>query len=148
MTTTAKTAAEIYLDYLNNWLSIEKMAESYGVTKSRMNLLIKRGKIKHERQCLEKTSGHSSGYWYAPDGSIVQEKTGKTIAIIPYFDKSNQEHKANARLMATAPELLESLVSAKINIEEMMNEEAEISKDNFMAIINMIERTIISATKE
>lgn len=148
MTTTAKTAAEIYLDYLNNWLSIEKMAESYGVTKSRMNLLIKRGKIKHERQCLEKTSGHSSGYWYDSDGQIVQEKTGKTIAIIPYFDKSNQEHKANARLMATAPELLESLVSAKINIEEMMNEEAEISKDNFMAIINMIERAIISATKE
>lgn len=144
----ALTAAEIYLDYLNNWLTIEKMAEDYGITEDHMQSLINRGKIEHEYECLEKTSGYSSSFWRDSNGEIVQEKTGKTIALIPYFNKSNQEHKANARLMAAAPELLESLVSAKVNIEEMMNEEAEISKDNFMAIINMIERAIISATKE
>jgi len=61
----------------------------------------------------QNTSGqHTKGEWHSKEGQIYPIETGKTLAIIPYFDKDNQEHEANSRLIAAAPELLEALVMA------------------------------------
>lgn len=55
---------------------------------------------------------HTSGTWHAKDGQIYPTETGKTLALIPYFDKDSEEMEANARLIAAAPELLGALVMA------------------------------------
>jgi len=47
--------------------------------------------------------------WTAKDGQVYDEKTGKTIAVIPYFDKELREDLRNQKLMAAAPEMLETL---------------------------------------
>jgi hypothetical protein len=52
---------------------------------------------------------HTAGEWHAHDGQIYPQETGKTLALIPYFDKENKEHEANAKLIAAAPELLQAL---------------------------------------
>lgn len=51
---------------------------------------------------------YAKGTWIAKDGQIYLEETGKTLAIIPYFDKE-EEQEANANLMALAPELLKDV---------------------------------------
>jgi len=51
---------------------------------------------------------HTEGTWYAHDGQIYPEETGKTFAVIPHFDKENEEQQANARLIAAAPKLYEA----------------------------------------
>lgn len=47
----------------------------------------------------------TAGTWHAHDGQIYPEETGKTIALIPYYDKENEEVEANAQLIASAPTL-------------------------------------------
>lgn len=59
---------------------------------------------------------HTKGPWMDKEGQIYPETTGKTLALIPYFDKSNDEENANARLIAAAPELLEALINLKEQI--------------------------------
>lgn len=56
---------------------------------------------------------HTPGKWHAKDGQIYPQETGKTLALIPYFDAENEEQQANARLIAAAPELLEALQNIK-----------------------------------
>jgi hypothetical protein len=43
------------------------------------------------------------------NGQIYDEQTGKTLALIPYFDKENPEHLKNQKLFAAAPEMLNEL---------------------------------------
>jgi hypothetical protein len=52
---------------------------------------------------------HTSGTWHTNDGQIYTEETGKTLALIPYWDSENDEKQANAKLIATAPMLLRAL---------------------------------------
>ena len=52
---------------------------------------------------------HTNGTWTAKEGQIYTIETGKTLALIPYFDKDNEEQEANAKLMAAAPDLLKAL---------------------------------------
>jgi hypothetical protein len=52
----------------------------------------------------------TEGEWLAKSGQIYIQETGKSIAIIPYFDKENEEHASNEKLMAAAPELLAACV--------------------------------------
>lgn len=85
---------------------------------------------------------HSDGEWYAKDGQIVQSNTGRTLAVIPYFDSRNNEQKANQDLMAMAPTFLNVLTEVQHNIEEMMDGDAEINEGNFKSIINVIERAV------
>jgi len=47
---------------------------------------------------------HTPGEWISKEGQIYPEETGKTLAIIPYFDEENEEQKANADLIARAPD--------------------------------------------
>ena len=53
---------------------------------------------------------HTQGEWYAKEGQIYPIETGKTLALIPYYD-GTEEQEANAKLIAAAPELLEALKS-------------------------------------
>ena len=39
---------DYYLDYLNNFLTLEKFAEHYGISVDLATLLVKEGRIKHE----------------------------------------------------------------------------------------------------
>jgi len=51
---------------------------------------------------------YTKGEWYAHDGQIYPIETGKTLALIPYFDEENKEQKANAQLISASPDLLEA----------------------------------------
>lgn len=55
---------------------------------------------------------HTPGEWHASEGQIYPTETGKTLALIPYFDKDNEEHQANQRLIAAAPDMLSVLKEA------------------------------------
>ena len=50
----------------------------------------------------------TNGEWQAKEGQIYSMETGKTLALIPYYDNENEEQKANAKLIAAAPDLLEA----------------------------------------
>lgn len=49
---------------------------------------------------------HTQGQWHEHDGQIYPTETGKTLAIIPYYNEINKEQIANAKLIAAAPEML------------------------------------------
>jgi hypothetical protein len=59
----------------------------------------------------------TAGTWQAKEGQIYPTETGKTLALIPYFDKDNDEHEANAKLIAAAPELLEMCIATLEDLE-------------------------------
>ena len=58
-----------------------------------------------------KHAQHTPGTWHAKDGQIYPEETGKTLALIPYFDPSDKEALASAALIAAAPDLIAALQS-------------------------------------
>jgi hypothetical protein len=55
-------------------------------------------------------SNHTKGEWIAKDGQIYPQETGKTLALIPYFELGNEEQEANQKLIAAAPTMLEALI--------------------------------------
>ena len=59
----------------------------------------------------------TKGEWFAKEGNVYQIETGKTLAILPYYDKKSKEQKANANIMAAAPEMLEALRLASSALE-------------------------------
>lgn len=58
-------------------------------------------------------TNHTQGNWHAHDGQIYPEQTGATVALIPYFDKDNEQHQANSKLIAAAPDMLEALIKCR-----------------------------------
>lgn len=64
---------------------------------------------------------HTEGTWSAKDGQIYPEQTGKTLALIPYFDKDNEQQQADSRLIAAGPDLLENLEAAFNEITTLNN---------------------------
>jgi hypothetical protein len=42
-----KTNEEIYLDWLNDWLSIERMADNYGISAKELEKIIDKGRDEH-----------------------------------------------------------------------------------------------------
>jgi len=65
---------------------------------------------------------HTQGTWHSHDGQIYPEQTGQTICLIPYYDKDNEEQQANAKLIAAAPNMLESLSKLRREAEYLLNE--------------------------
>jgi hypothetical protein len=55
---------------------------------------------------------HTAGEWYAKDGQIYPIETGKTFALIPFFEKGNEEQEANQQLISAAPWMLSALIEA------------------------------------
>lgn len=46
-----KTKAEKYLEYVNDWLTIEAISDNYGITIDAMKQLLNEGKIEHLENC-------------------------------------------------------------------------------------------------
>jgi len=42
-----RTAESVYLEYLNDWLTVSRMAENYGRTEKQMNAIIDKGRNEH-----------------------------------------------------------------------------------------------------
>lgn len=81
---------------------------------------------------------YTPGDWYAKDGQIVAQDTGKTLALIPYYDASNEEETANANLMAAAPSLLKAIEQLlncpDLSFDELENETRQVIRDAQYAI--------------
>jgi hypothetical protein len=48
-----KTKAEKYLEFVNDWLTIDAIADNYGMTKEGMKELLNEGKIEHLENCCD-----------------------------------------------------------------------------------------------
>jgi hypothetical protein len=46
-----KTDAEVFLEWLNEWLTIDRMAENYNLNPQDLKYRIEQGKIEHENNC-------------------------------------------------------------------------------------------------
>jgi|694.fasta_scaffold129371_4 hypothetical protein len=73
---------------------------------------------------------HTSGKWHAKDGQIYPTETGKTLAIIPYYDKDNREQEANAKLIAAAPELLQMVYDLMNCIKRLTDSDLELHQED------------------
>ena len=69
-------------------------------------------------------TAHTPGEWNGKDGQVYSTETGKTLAIIPYFDKDNKEQEANQTLLASAPEMLRMVYDLKNCIERLTSDDA------------------------
>lgn len=65
---------------------------------------------------------HTQGTFYAKDGQIIIEETGKTIAVIPYFDNESEEQKANQQLFAASLKMLKTLQTIKEEAHKVLND--------------------------
>ena len=61
---------------------------------------------------------YTQGYWYSKDGQIYSE-AGKTLALIPYWDKEDEEKQANMKLLAASPKLLEAAKAFILHLSEL-----------------------------
>ena len=66
-------------------------------------------------------SKHTPGPWRASELGVLSDKLTSygNWYVCSLIDPDNEEHKANARLIAAAPELLESLEDLLSNLDEM-----------------------------
>ena len=75
------------------------------------------------------TTKHTQGDWIAHDGQIYPQETGKTLALIPYYDEEDKEQQANERLIAASPDLLHALTKLlhcpDLNFDELETETRE-----------------------
>lgn len=55
--------------------------------------------------------------WECKEGFIYNLQNGNTVAMLPYFDKSNPRHLQNQKLIAAAPQMLDLLMYIEDEIE-------------------------------
>ena len=65
---------------------------------------------------------HTSGEWLQKDGQIYIQETGKTFAVMTYFDGEDKEQEANAKLIASAPDMLSSLENLIYDCKDIIRE--------------------------
>jgi len=92
----------------------------------------------------EEEMKHTPGTWRAKDGQIYSEDTGKTIALIPYYDEDNKEQGANAKLIEAAPSLLKACKHLVI----ILGSEGEEFYNKHIAAFNMGISAIAQTTGE
>jgi hypothetical protein len=85
---------------------------------------------------------HTQGEWNAKEGQIYSLKTGKTHAVIPYFDQENEEQKANQYLIAASPSILKAYKTLFAAVENGTLE------DNFFALREQFKTVIAKAEGE
>lgn len=83
---------------------------------------------------------HTKGNWYAHDGQIYPEETGKTLALTPYFDKENKEQEANAKLIAAAPDMLAALQN--IADRDLIKDAEDHIPDHYQEVQDAISKAI------
>jgi hypothetical protein len=88
---------------------------------------------------------HTKGNWIAKEGQVYPEETGKTLALIPYFDEENKEDSANANLIAAAPELLAACALAITALEDCMSDDEPNLHAWFNHKINIIRSAVNKA---
>lgn len=79
-----------------------------------------------------KTMTHTQGKWEIksdPESILIHSPSG-AISYIPHAGKAVEEHEANAKLIAAAPELLEALTML-IEETELYNPSNEVTKEFF-----------------
>ncbi len=59
---------------------------------------------------------YTNGNWIAKDGQIYSEVSGKTLAVVPYFDTESEEQNANMKVMAESKNMLEILTQLDVAI--------------------------------
>ncbi len=79
---------------------------------------------------------NTQGNWHTNDGQIYPQETGKTLALIPYFDKENEEMEANSKLIASAPNLLKALQTIQSNLDTLKGMTA--NREQLISIYNLI----------
>lgn len=62
---------------------------------------------------------HTAGNWIAKDGQIYPQETGVTLALIPYFEKGNEEQEANQKIIAASKDVLEALENLLENCQHI-----------------------------
>jgi len=84
---------------------------------------------------------HTKGNWFANISGrqplIYAEETGQSIAVC-YDHGGEEEVKANARLIASAPELLEALKNCAIDAGQKLTKKERLERTQFA--INAINR--------
>jgi hypothetical protein len=98
----SKTNAEIYLEYVNDWLTIEKMAENYGRSVDFMKHKVEIGKIEYNESLPKEESRYTHGVLSAHPHSynVLEVKRGddwtKNICTLEHFCIEEKEVRANA----------------------------------------------------
>jgi len=70
-------------------------------------------------QATKKATEEAPRVFLGKDGQVYCPRTGKTIALLPYYDSSSIKDRHNQRLLAAAPQLYAALV----NVMEELNQE-------------------------
>jgi len=55
--------------------------------------------------------------WECKEGFIYETKYGNTVAMLPYFDKSDPQHLQNQKLIAASPQMLDLLMYIEDEIQ-------------------------------
>lgn len=93
---------------------------------------------------------HTQGEWITNEGQIYPQETGKTLALIPYFDKDDEEQEANAKLIAAAPNMLKIIEDIAKKLSEHQKVDSKImagytlgaNLEGFTEITNEITRVL------
>lgn len=93
---------------------------------------------------------HTPGPWTAEKTAGGYERIQKDGEIIAWTANQQyipvKEHEANARLIASAPELLEALIDSKILLESLdLQDRGEIYKDTIAKTIKNAKQAIAKA---
>lgn len=91
---------------------------------------------------------HTKGEWISSGYRVDVDVADGLSGICEMSDWMEEcEMKANAKLIAAAPELLEACIIAKIDTEMLLDGSADFTNENLLATIENLEKAIKKATE-